>query len=156
MTQPHVAVSTPRTAPYGDIRIEPVVSTGGQPASELSPFPASPLITFKRYRVPENTVAHVGRKADLGDDIYLDLKAVLQVIGQRNQVEQRATLLHIDKKIKIAGGTLFPASGRTEHAHVARPMDGSDTADVLSDLRSGDRSGGSPLLKQPARIGSEA
>lgn len=50
-----------------------------QPASGLSPFSASPLITFKRNRVPENTVAHVGRKAGLSDDIYLDSKAVLQI-----------------------------------------------------------------------------
>lgn len=92
----------------------------------------------ERDRFTENTVTHVSRHAFLGDDIDIDPKTVLQVIGKGNQVEQRATLRHIYKEIEIASGALLPPSGRAEHAHAACPVDSSYAPDVLPNLRNGD------------------
>jgi hypothetical protein len=89
----------------------------------------------ERNRLVENAVTYIRRQAGLGDDIYIDPKALLQVIGQRNQVEQAATFRHIDQKVEIAGSTLFAAADRAEHAHIASPVSGSDTEYVLPNRR---------------------
>lgn len=98
------------------------------------------LAISERNCLTENAVAQVGRQAGLGEDIYIDPKALLQVVGQRDQVEQAATLRHIDEKVEIAGATLLAGADRAEHAHIARPVGGSYAANVLPNRRKGDRS----------------
>lgn len=86
-------------------------------------------------RPVQNAVANVRRQAGLGDDVHLHPKALLQVVGQRDQVEQAAALRHIDEEVEIAGGTLLVAFDRAEHAHIARPVGRGDAEHVLPDLR---------------------
>lgn len=95
----------------------------------------------ERNRLIENAVTDIGRQAGLGDDIYVDPKALLQVVGQRDQVEQTATFRHIDQKVEITcRSTLFAARDRAEYADIVRPMGGGDTAHVLPNRREGARS----------------
>ena len=102
--------------------------------------PSTARLASERNRLIQNAVAQVGRQTGLGDDIYIDPKALFQVVGQRDQVKQAATFRHIDQKVEIARGTLFAAADRAEHAHIASPMGGSDAAHVLPNRREGNRS----------------
>jgi len=111
------------------------------PPATIAPT-VPPFVASEFDHVPENVIAHIGRQARLGDDIDLNPKTRLQLIGQRDQVKKAATVCHIDKKVEIAGTALLATSGRAEHAQIPRPMRSGDAADVLSDVRNGDRAGG--------------
>lgn len=57
-----------------------------------------------------------------GGDIHLPAEDVSEVEAEPDQVEEAAPLIELDQEVDVAGGKVFPAGHRAEHARAEHPV----------------------------------
>lgn len=57
--------------------------------------------------------------ASFGDDIHLIAKQIFQILPEAYEVQKTVFWLHLHQEVKVAFGSIFAPSNRTEYTDVA-------------------------------------
>jgi len=79
----------------------------------------------------------VGIQAGLGHDIDAPTEQILKILAEAHEIEQRSVFVHVHEQIEIAGWSRFGARLGSEHAHVPRAVQVSDSQDVGAEMLDG-------------------
>ena len=69
--------------------------------------------------------------AAFGQDINLSIEQFLEILSERDEVDQGPVRIHLDQQVYVAIGAILTPGGRAEQADVVSTVPGCDPKDIL-------------------------